>query len=292
MAGTVSKKFGSFVFEGKGVENNVVEVRLVGTDVVFEDFESNLVKAGTGCTQLTAFKAKCAVSGDLLVQLLGGSGDDELTSFLAAPAVVYIDAGPGDDVLRGGPANDTLIGGHGRDLLVGNGGYDVIEGGLLRDTVDYSQEALSGVVVVVGKPNGPPMPNDHVKEDVEVIIGTGGNDTLIGDDGDFEDIGDDDWIYGGGGSDLILGGRLEGSGNDYLDGGPGDDIIDGGIGNDTVIGGGGVDQLSGSTGDDILSSPDGVVDFTLECAGGNDTAYIDGPPINDPTRFCETVVPN
>ena len=72
--------------------------------------------------------------------------------------------------------------------------------------------------------DGVPGENDCVGEDVEHIIGSPLDDTLIGNDPDP--------LYG-------LGPRIEPSGQNVLTGGGGDDLLDGGLGPDVYIGGDG-----------------------------------------------------
>jgi Ca2+-binding RTX toxin-like protein len=63
---------------------------------------------------------------------------------------------------------------------------------------------------------------------VHVLMGMGGNDTLIG------GVGHTNYLYGGTGDDKLYGGGIA----DFLFGGTGDDLLQGGLGNDTIDGGG------------------------------------------------------
>jgi Ca2+-binding RTX toxin-like protein len=63
---------------------------------------------------------------------------------------------------------------------------------------------------------------------VHVLMGMGGNDTLIG------GVGHTNYLYGGAGDDKLYGGTVA----DFLFGGTGDDTLQGGLGNDTFDGGG------------------------------------------------------
>jgi Ca2+-binding RTX toxin-like protein len=82
-----------------------------------------------------------------------------------------------------------------------------------------------------------------------VILGLGGNDTLIGRQG----------------NDTLRGGK----GNDRLDGGAGNDLLIGGVGDDTLIGGQGNDTLRGGSGNDRLVATAG--NNLLEGGRGQDT---------------------
>ena len=83
-----------------------------------------------------------------------------------------------------------------------------------------------------------------------LLVGWGGNDTLVGANKDDKLEGKDgnDSIEGKSGSDTLQGHK----GNDTLNGGDGPDDLDGGKGNDSLIGGKGNDILDGDDGDDIV----------------------------------------
>ena len=113
--------------------------------------------------------------------MYGGGGDD------------LIDGAEGNDVIYGGAGLDGMTGGFGDDLFVmdasDTGVGNAMDGGLGFDTVDYS--ASNGQVLVL---NGPvvgvnvnmsvanvaaAIPGDALA-DVEAMIGTRFNDTLVG----------------------------------------------------------------------------------------------------------------
>lgn len=116
----------------------------------------------------------------------------------------------------------------------------------------------------------------------EVIIGTGGDDTInSGGGNDNITAGEgNDTINGGDGNDLVSGG----AGNDKITDGPGDDYIIAGEGNDTVNLGDGNDYINLGPGDDTL-----VVDLAEEIGSmnfadggeGNDTMIIVIDDVND-----------
>ena len=58
--------------------------------------------------------------------LLGGDGDDRLSSAIANESPVRQDGGPGADVLLGRYGNDRLVGGTGRDRISGGSGNDYV----------------------------------------------------------------------------------------------------------------------------------------------------------------------
>ncbi|ARO15480.1 Hemolysin-type calcium-binding region [Ketogulonicigenium robustum] len=93
-----------------------------------------------------------------------------------------------------------------------------------------------------------------------VLIGTGGNDTLIADDSGMV-------LYGFEGHDILIGGK----GNDILVGGDGNDRLEATAGNNILIGGFGNSTLIGGTGNDIMvAGPGGS---TLIAGGGNNILY-------------------
>ena len=177
--------------------------------------------------------------------LLGGVGRDVLYGFA------------GHDVLDGGAGNDKLYGGADNDILrpdTGGIGDDLIDGGSEWDTVDYSSAAVTrGVrvdlrITTAQKTLG--AGSDTIRN-VEIVIGTGFNDTLIGSTADNQ-------LYGGLGSDSLDGG----DGNDGLYSGyRGDlagDTMNGGNGNDLILASNGADRLNGGAGDDRIYSAGGA----------------------------------
>ena len=83
-----------------------------------------------------------------------------------------------------------------------------------------------------------------------LVLGEGGNDTLLGADGDdrLEGGPGRDQLYGNGGADRLSGG----GGNDYLSAGSGSDRLYGDAADDWLLGGSGNDHLTGGSGSDIV----------------------------------------
>lgn len=225
--------------------------------------------------------------------------------------VDVIQAGGGDDVVRGCAAGDLLSGGPGDDDIYGGDprvsvaygavcqvgtlapyvpdGNDIIVGGLGVDTIHGCLGAdwiVGGVATIVG---GVPVCNTTASDVGDFIFGEAGNDVISGCQGNdvIEGGADNDQLSGGQGSDLILGGEghddLYGNGGvDFLRTGPGDDDAFGGPGGDFIcevaVNG---DSLNGGDGDDLihveggLSSPNGGQD--------NDRCF--------PQGNCETGLP-
>ena len=163
--------------------------------------------------------------------LVGGPSPDIIVGSESANS---IDAGPGDDVVRGmggddqlqggsDAGSDTLDGGDGADRVVGGAGDDQLVGGSGDDSIDGSggtdtEQGGDGADQVAGGAG------------IDTISGGEGDDTLRG--ADSSGVGADgaDTISGGGGTDRISGD----DGNDTLDGGSGPDLLSGGLGKDTA----------------------------------------------------------
>jgi Ca2+-binding RTX toxin-like protein len=192
--------------------------------------------------------------------LIGGSGIDT-TTFNASAAAVRVDLmkgiGTGGDAegdtyssienVIGSAYADTLIGtaganwlegGDGADTLSGRGGADVLIGGKGVDTVTFN--ASAGAVRVdftAGTGLGGDAEGDSYAE-LENIIGSAYDDTLIGN-----------------------------AASNRIEGGDGNDILSGRAGADTLIGGTGTDTASYGTAAGAVS-----VDLQNNTASGSDAA--------------------
>ncbi|RZI47407.1 LysM peptidoglycan-binding domain-containing protein [Rickettsiales endosymbiont of Peranema trichophorum] len=200
-------------------------------------------------------------------QLFGGDGDD------------YINGGGWSDKISGGKGNNVLDGGTGRDEFFVAEGSNEVDGGDGNDTanyVEYRREEFTDVhgseFAIRLRPNllpqyvgqafsTPPVSNipglvinlvsgkvvkpmglKDMLSNIENVIGSHFNDTLIGDDtgNDLDGGNGSDTIYGGGGDDRITCGwgmssLYGGDGNDYfmlkgftagIEGGEGRDLAD------------------------------------------------------------------
>jgi len=102
------------------------------------------------------------------------------------------------------------------------------DGDLAASEGDYINGEVENVI---GSSAADTIDASHV-ETIHVLMGMGGNDTLIGGPGAV--LGHINYLYGGAGDDKLYGGAL----GDFLYGGTGDDTLQGGLGNDTIDGGG------------------------------------------------------
>jgi Ca2+-binding RTX toxin-like protein len=132
---------------------------------------------------------------------------------------------------RGG--NDTIFGNQGDDMIIGGGGADAIDGGNGNDTANY-HDSPAGVTVglTAGAGSGGDAQGDTL-DDIENLVGSDHNDSLLGDGGANSLTGrdGDDLLWGGGGGDTLLGD----DGNDTLKGGGGADHLVGGAGTDSAV---------------------------------------------------------
>jgi Ca2+-binding RTX toxin-like protein len=139
----------------------------------------------------------------------------------------------GDDLIYGFGGNDKIYGLGGNDTIKGGGGADTIDGGSGTDTASYL-DSWAGVTVNLANGTGiGGTAEGDTLSNIEDLIGSQHNDTLIGNDGANKLIGAD--------------------GNDLLKGGGGADTLSGDAGSDTLKGGGGADTLNGGSGIDTAS---------------------------------------
>ena len=139
----------------------------------------------------------------------------------------------GADTLRGGAGNDTLYGGLGDDVFMAGAGADLYIGGSGLDRVDYSEATGAVRVDLVSPGANSGLAAGDVLREIEMVSGSGHDDTLIGDHLV-------NWLYGGAGQDQLVGRG-------------GADLLYGGLGNDILIGGSGADTFFGGSGRDLVS---------------------------------------
>ncbi|MEI7970141.1 MAG: calcium-binding protein [Betaproteobacteria bacterium] len=252
-----------------------------GDDLLYGDDGADILAGGAGADIVNGGAGADRIAGDWGVALTervvqGWPGGNDV-----------IDAGDGDDEVRGEFGNDTLYGGDGDDHLYGeahdkvldtlwagddfldggagndhlrgDGGGDELHGGSGDDEIfgdgDDVPEALHGADRIWGGPG-----DDYAR-------GYGGNDRLQGGPGRDQLRGEagDDTVEGDDGDDRLWGG----TGSDTLGGGEGDDDLDGGEGRDRLAGGTGADRLRGGADDDVLKGDAGADDLSGDA--GSDT---------------------
>ena len=194
-----------------------------------------------------------------------GDGDDVFTASGSAvagavfPSAISVFGGPGNDTFNEGSAStpsETLWGGSG------------------TDPVNYgSRTAAVTVTVGTGADDGVASEADDINDDVEVVTGGTGNDSLTA-------SATGSTLNGGPGNDTLIGG----AGNDTLNGGTGNDTLRGGDGNDTMNGDDGndtFDEGSASNGMDVMNGGNGtdLVDYSARTVAL--VVTMDGAAAND-----------
>src|SRR5215207_3312600 len=150
---------GGLVVEDAGAETNRMTVRVESGELVFADTGAAVTTTAAPDCYMAAPDVRCSTAGILSltakmgggddtfelddsvavsianVSILGGAGDDRLTSGVGRQSILgdsggdIIDAGPGDDVCYGLEGNDFIAGGEGADQLDGGAGVDALDGG-------------------------------------------------------------------------------------------------------------------------------------------------------------------
>ena len=185
-----------------------------GDDVLEGRGGADSLAGGNGIDSASYAQSVNAVS----VSLLTGTGTgattsesfgDTLSNIENLTGSAYGDTLEGDanaNVLDGGAGNDTLTGGAGGDTLIGGDGID--SASYAASTSGLTVALTAGLVTQTGDAEGDTFSN------VENLIGTAFNDTLVG--------------------DLSANTLNGGSGDDLLEGLSGADSLQGGTGNDTA----------------------------------------------------------
>lgn len=253
-------------------------------------------------TDVTGGKKTVTEAAGVLAKTSSFTASDDINRDLDAKklGVMNIQAGNGNDILRGDNQDNWLAGGGGSDTFFGGDGDDV----LLIDSDDLPENIHGGkgndIVQVVGNKG---VTLDLGKAEIEIAHGGRGEDILVssgnssifvrGGDGNDTIIGSiandalsgengDDFISGNAGNDLIRGHR----GNDRLFGDEGDDVIFGGSDDDLLYGGDGNDTLLGEGGDDYIDGGEGndTVEYSGNFADYRITKMGDGILVSDKTQ--------
>lgn len=179
--------------------------RLTITGTTISD--AGTMRAGSGCTRLSAARVQCAQVEKIVIYL--GSRDDTVLYDSAVPTEQHggdgndsLHGGSGADVLQGGEGDDTMTGGTGADQLYGGDGDDVLDepnndaggnflsGGYgndkidgakpnMRDRADFSDHTEGMTIDLAAGTASRPGEFDEVKN-VQDVYGTAGDDTLTG----------------------------------------------------------------------------------------------------------------
>ncbi|MCA9244445.1 MAG: PEP-CTERM sorting domain-containing protein [Phycisphaerales bacterium] len=304
--GSFTLKIGNLVFGGEG-DDDIVSRN--GIDVLFGGPDDDTMTSGRGADLVigSGSSAFHLLLGDLL---FGGDGEDTMNTDdpdanRPNDDIDVAFGGDGNDTIHGfgggslviGDPNDPtfeflfgnlIFGGNGKDGIDTLDGIDVIFGGANDDTI----ETAKGFVLTLGDPNG-----GFRLALGDLIFGRGGNDEIDSDDADGNRPDDDiDVIFGGDGDDTIRaygGGLLTiGDPNDpdfearignVVFGGDGDDDITTLDGIDLIFCGNGDDTAAGGQGynlnfDDVFLIDLGDLMFGQD---GNDTLHGDAADVPD-----------
>lgn len=290
---TLTGGFGDDVIGGEAGDDVIDETLFGdGNDRLRGDDGNDIIRGGYGVDRLWGGRDNDSLEGGESDDYLwGGSGDDELTGghgtnhlFGGAGADSFIFAAPrgieGQHVYDfDRRAGDTLVyvqdfdevvdsfdirdGKDGSVITIGDLGI-VVSGAHDLTAADLTFRSdgrglNAGALAVAEEPyvqyTGSPFDDFMMTNHRAIMLGLGGNDTIIGTE--WGDI-----IQGGTGNDTIDGGAgdnfIRGNADDdTADGGEGHDYVSGGTGNDQLAGGGGDDNVFGDAGDDTLSGGDG-----------------------------------
>ncbi|MFD2175254.1 M10 family metallopeptidase C-terminal domain-containing protein [Rhodobacter lacus] len=248
------------------------------------------------------------ISDDTVIEhLRTGAGNDTIIGNTAANA---IDAGAGNDRVRGGAGNDTLTGGAGDDTLTGGSGADtfVLGSGFGSDQIsDFSSDDFIDLSQIAALTSWTALTELMTQSSAGVTLATAqgtllllgatlssldaAHFLLVNGPGSAKDApavvtspapgtGGGTGTGGGNGNQKLTGS----AGHDSLQGGAGNDTITAGEGNDSVTGGTGADRIWLDAGNDRFFDTagnevdvvhGGAGDDVLESLGGRDRLYGD-----------------
>jgi Ca2+-binding RTX toxin-like protein len=262
---------GFAIIAGDGQTNHLVLQVSGGELLIRDEGIASFANYPSFCHEVpatTGAAVSCPFSGDILVRVRTGDGDDYVEGWdLPASVALRVETGPGSNTVLGGDGDDRIYGGalaDETDTLYGGFGNDWVKG---FEGDDY----LRG--------------NDGD----DIIWGGGGlNFAIIGDEGQ-------DVMHGGPGIDYMSGGAgddfMTGGGSfDSLHGEGGDDSLYGNAGGDDLRGGGGHDRFLGGPDDDYIYARDDAMD-QVGCGDGPDTAYVD-ESLDQVAKNCEKIHAN
>jgi Ca2+-binding RTX toxin-like protein len=212
--------------QGDAVANSVT-VDLAGDTYTVTDTTG--VVAGPGCTTAGATAATCSAAGILEVVIDAGAGNDTVRG---GPAEDTILGGAGADNLHGGPSgSDVILGGDGNDIInSGGGGIPILDDGTCGDRpIDTDEPRLTWCSDFVDAQGGFDTIT-YADRTGAVKVDRRPGRTSTDDDATSDGLESTERIIGGSGDDELVGGI----GPDTLDGGPGSDYLCGGLGRDRV----------------------------------------------------------
>ena len=243
-----------------------------GNDTLFGGLGDDLEYGGNNDDQLAGDDGNDTLYGDSGNDAVSGGAGNDLSYGGDGNDTLNGDAG--SDNLSGDAGNDLLYGGSENDTLAGGTGSDVLSGGSGTDTADYSASG-SGVTVnlATGTGSGGDAAGDTLSG-IEVVVGSGFNDSLTGDGGanTLDGGASNDTLAGGAGSDSLIGG----TGTDTADYSASGSGVTVNLGTGVGLGGdaagdtlSGIENVTGSAYGDSLTGDGGA--NTLDGGAGNDS---------------------
>jgi Ca2+-binding RTX toxin-like protein len=240
-----------------------------GNDTVSGGDGNDLIYGGVGNDSLTGDSGNDTIEGGAGADYMrGGSGTDELSysSDTAGVTVSIIDG-----TASGGDAQGDNIGINQFENLRGGWGNDHLTGGSTADNVLWGGAGNDTIVTNYGDTAYGEAGDDYLigtapqsgEEDMDLLDGGDGNDTILGQGGR-------DTLIGGAGNDSIVGGAQAES----IDAGSGDDTVVATLGNDTIQAGDGIDLLDFSNISGAVTASLGATSGVNVTGGaGSDRAY-------------------
>ena len=245
--GVIGGGFNDFL---QGNASNNILVGAAGNDTLIGGFGDDTLAPGAGADSVNGGDGFDIVSydgsGPVRVALWNpasntGDAEGDIINFQVEVIVGSafddnLQGNTGDNNIRGGAGNDLILGGFGSDTLSGGAGADDMGGSEGFDIVSYAG-ASSAVRIALWNPSlhTGEAAGDNIRADVEVVEGSGLNDTLEGSASNNN-------LRGGAGADILAGG----GGADTLWGQGGNDTMTGGTGNDRFVfdANGGADRIN------------------------------------------------
>jgi hypothetical protein len=260
-------------------EANVVSFTSDGTTVAIRDDGAPVRTQSSACRADGEHATTCAVTtsasysvdlgdgDDRLVfdgvdaGLLGGPGNDEITSRRTRGGKFAMSGGAGDDHLASGATGEELYGDGGNDVLEGGDGSDRLDGGTGTDRIDGGPGEFDSVDYV----------NRRSGVRVDLAAGTAGGageaDTVAGVESALTGAGDDVLIGDDAGNELF-----SGTGRDRIDARGGDDQI-------ATVGAGGSIGCGAGRDTAMPAAGDTVVAADCELASGEDMVPARAQPV-------------
>jgi len=200
-----------------------------------------------------------------------GEGDDEVRGFSGSMATGLrqtIDGGPGNDKIDGHLGNDVMRGGPGNDEVDGGAGDDVVEGGDGDDTMLGDGYEKAGTDVIDGGAGLDSIadwviPGEDVNPRVAISFDGAANDGRPGENDNLIGIEKLDASVGGsfaggpGADDFFIRAAFNDSAPSTVSGGGGPDKLVGHDYMETIDGGPGDDVIEGGLNDDTLTGGPG-----------------------------------